>query len=145
MDSLQHILAVDVGSSSMRCSLYDGTGTLAKESGVSSLHAFATPRDGEATQDADELCELVFAAVDETLGRTSERVVEIVGVALSTFWHSILGVAGGGARRPPSSRGQTAGPRTPPGSSGSGSTRPPSTEGPGASYTRAICQRNSCG
>ncbi len=101
MDSLQHILAVDVGLSSMRCCLYDGTGTLAKESGVSSLHAFATPRDGEATQDADELCELVFAAVDETLGRTSERVVEIVGVALSTFWHSILGVARRGCPKPP--------------------------------------------
>ncbi|HEX8258960.1 MAG TPA: FGGY family carbohydrate kinase [Rubrobacteraceae bacterium] len=101
MDSLQHILAVDVGLSSMRCCLYDGTGTLAKESGVSSLHAFATPRDGEATQDADELCELVFAAVDETLGRASERVVEIAGVALSTFWHSILGVASRGCPKPP--------------------------------------------
>jgi gluconokinase len=77
----------------MRCSLYDGTDKLAKESGVSFLHTFATPRDGEATQDADELCGLVFAAVDESLGRISERVVKIAGVALSTFWHSILGVA----------------------------------------------------
>jgi sugar (pentulose or hexulose) kinase len=131
--------------------LYDGTDTLAKESGVSSLHAFATPRDGEATQDADELCQLVFAAVDETLGRASERVVEIAGVALSTFWHSILGVAWRGCPKPPvftwaDRRAVDAtGPWTPPGSSGSGSTRPPSTEGPGASYTRAVCQRNSCG
>jgi gluconokinase len=92
MDSSKHILAVDVGSSSVRCSLYDGAGTLAKGTGVSFPHEFATTRDGGATLDADELCGLIFAAIDETLGRSGERAGGIVGVALSTFWHSVLGV-----------------------------------------------------
>ena len=92
MDSSKHIMAVDVGSSSVRCSLYNGAGTLAKGTGVGFPHEFATTRDGEATLDADELCGLIFAAIDETLGRSGERAGGIVGVALSTFWHSVLGV-----------------------------------------------------
>ena len=92
MDSSKHILVVDVGSSSVRCSLYDGTGAFPKGAGASFPHGFATTRDGGATLDADELCKLVFAAVDETLGRAGERAGGIDGVALSTFWHSVLGV-----------------------------------------------------
>ena len=92
MDSSKHILAVDVGSSSVRCSLYGGTGTLVEGTGVAFPHVFATTRDGGATLDADELCELVFKAIDETLGHAGESVGEIAGVALSTFWHSVLGV-----------------------------------------------------
>src|SRR5919206_5278837 len=91
MDSSKCILAIDVGSSSVRCSLYDGAGTFVKP-GVSLPHAFITNRDGEATLDADELCELVFEAIDETLRHAGERVGEIAGVAMSTFWHSVLGV-----------------------------------------------------
>ena len=128
----------------MRCSLYDGTGTLAKGTGVSFLHAFATPRDGEATQDADELCELVFAAVDGTLGRISERVVDIAGVALSTFWHSILGV---GRRGRPTTLVLTWENRRDADAAGELRERldEAATEGPGASYTRAICRRSSSG
>jgi sugar (pentulose or hexulose) kinase len=74
MDSSKHILAVDVGSSSVRCSLYDGTGTLAKGTGVSFPYRFATTRDAGTKLDADGLCELVFATVDETLGCAGERV-----------------------------------------------------------------------
>ena len=145
MDSSQHILAVDVGSSSVRCSLYDGTGTLAKGIGVSFLHTLATTRAGEATQDADELCELVFAAVDGTLGRISERVVEIAGVALSTFWHSILGVD---RRGRPTTPVYTWADRRAADAAGELRGRldeAPSTGEPGAYYTRAIGRRNSCG
>lgn len=92
MDCSQHILAVDVGSSSVRCSFYKVTGTFVKGTGVSFAHAFATTRDGGATLDADELCELVFRAIDEALGRSGERMGKIAGVALSTFWHSVLRV-----------------------------------------------------
>jgi sugar (pentulose or hexulose) kinase len=72
MDYSKHVLAVDVGSSSVRCSLYDGTGRFVKGTGASSPHAFAITRDGEATQNADVLCGLVFEAIDETLGRAGE-------------------------------------------------------------------------
>jgi gluconokinase len=92
VDSSRYILAVDVGSSSVRCSLYDETGVLIEGTGAGFPYAFATTRDGGATLDADELCELVFEAVDETHARAGERAGSILGVALSTFWHSVLGV-----------------------------------------------------
>ena len=83
MDSSKHILAVDVGSSSVRCSLYDGMGTFVKGTGVSFPHTFATTWEGEATLDADELCGLAFEAIDETTGRAGEWVDEFAGVATS--------------------------------------------------------------
>ena len=76
----------------MRCSLYNGAGGLVEGSGASFRHGFTFTRDGGATLDADELCEQVFEAVDETLARAGEKVWSVVGVALSTFWHSLLGV-----------------------------------------------------
>jgi gluconokinase len=85
-----HILAVDVGSSSVRCSLYDGEGGLVKGTGASVEHGFTYTRDGGSTLDADELCGLIFGTIDETLARAEER--SIVGIASSMFWHSVLGV-----------------------------------------------------
>src|SRR5919202_1000460 len=92
MDSFGHILAVDVGSSSVRCSLYGGAGVLAEHTGARFRYTFTSTREGRATLDADELCEMIFKAVDETLARAGEEAKSIAGVALSTFWHSVLGV-----------------------------------------------------
>ena len=85
-----HVLAIDVGSSSVRCSLYGGTGSLVEGTGASRDHVFDTTLDGGATLDADELCEMVFATLDETYARIGAR--EVAGVAMSTFWHSVLGL-----------------------------------------------------
>jgi len=90
MDSSEHVMVIDAGSSSVRCSLYDGAGSLVKDTGASFGYGFETTRDGGATLDADALCGLVFQAIDETLARAGAR--EISMVALSTFWHGVLGV-----------------------------------------------------
>ncbi len=76
----------------MRCSLYDGSGSLVEGTSASFEHGFTYTRDGGSTLDADELCELTFEAVDEALARAGEKAESIVGVASSTFWHSVLGV-----------------------------------------------------
>ncbi len=86
----EHIMAIDAGSSSVRCSLYDRTGNLIEGTRASFGYGFETTHDGGATLDADKLCELVFRAIGETLVRAGAR--EISGVALSTFWHGVLGV-----------------------------------------------------
>ena len=92
MEASGHILAVDVGSSSVRCSLYGGAGVLAEHTGARFRYTFTSTREGRATLDADELCEMIFKAVDEMLARAGEEAKSIAGVALSTFWHSVLGV-----------------------------------------------------
>lgn len=92
MDSSKHILAVDVGSSSVRCSLYDASGELVERGCASFSHRFVATRDGGSTMDADELCDQIFEALDEIHAHIVEDARTIAGVGFTTFWHSILGV-----------------------------------------------------
>jgi len=84
------ILSVDVGSSSVRAELYDDSGTGIEGTEVKLEYEFEYTPDGGAAKDADELFELVVRAVDGALSEA--RDTEISGVAMSTFWHSVLGL-----------------------------------------------------
>jgi gluconokinase len=87
------VLSVDVGSSSVRAGLYDGAGDDMEGTEVKLDYEFDYSPDGGATKDADELLELVARAVDGALSRAGDAAIS--GVAMSTFWHSVLGVDGG--------------------------------------------------
>lgn len=84
------ILAVDVGSSSVRASLYDGAANYVEGSESQLEYGFDGTRDGGATKDADELLDLVVRAIDRTLFRLGDK--RISAIAMSTFWHSLLGL-----------------------------------------------------
>ena len=84
------ILSIDVGSSSVRADLYDGSGDGMEGTEVKLDYEFEYSPDGGAIQDADGLLDLVVRAVDGALSGTREA--EISGVAMSTFWHSVLGL-----------------------------------------------------
>ena len=84
------ILTIDVGSSSVRAGLYDGAGDELEGTAVKLDYEFEYTPDGGASKDADELLDLVARAVDGALSRAEDA--EISGVAMSTFWHSLLGV-----------------------------------------------------
>ncbi|HEY6580349.1 MAG TPA: FGGY family carbohydrate kinase, partial [Rubrobacter sp.] len=84
------ILSVDVGSSSVRAGLYEDSGEEVKGTEVKLDYDFEYTPDGGASKDADELLDLVARAVDGALTRAEGA--EISGVAMSTFWHSVLGV-----------------------------------------------------
>jgi gluconokinase len=88
------ILSIDVGSSSVRAELYDGFGDNLEGTEVKLDYDFEYTADGGATQNADELFELVVQAVDGALSAAVDA--EISGVAMSTFWHSVLGLDGAG-------------------------------------------------
>ncbi len=87
-----NILAVDVGSSSIRCSVYSESGDLVEGTASSHSHAFEQGPDGTAVLDAEELSGLLFYTIDETLARAGRAGVDIAAVATSTFWHGLLGV-----------------------------------------------------
>ena len=91
-----NILAVDVGSSSIRCSVYGEGGNLVRGTASAHAHAFEQGPDGTAILDAEELATLVFRAVDETLAKAERVNGAISAVAMSTFWHSLLGVDSAG-------------------------------------------------
>jgi gluconokinase len=93
------ILAIDVGSSSVRAGFYDGSGEELENTVVKLDYEFEYTPDGGASKDADELLDLVASAVDGALSSVENEAV--TGVAMSTFWHSVLGVDRGGLVTPP--------------------------------------------
>lgn len=84
------VLALDVGSSSVRASLYGLDGEPLAP-GVKLDYGFDYSAGGAATVKAQSLLELVATAIDRLLEKHED---EIVAVALSTFWHSMLGLDG---------------------------------------------------
>jgi gluconokinase len=84
------ILSVDVGSSSVRAELYDDVGDSVDGTEVKFDYEFEYSPKGGAEKDADELLDLVVRAVDGTLSEAGGAVIS--GVAMSTFWHSVLGL-----------------------------------------------------
>jgi gluconokinase len=86
----RRILSIDVGSSSVRAELFDGCGDRIEGREVKLDYEFDYTPDGGAIQDADELLDLVVLAVDGALSGAGDA--EISGVAMSTFWHSVLGL-----------------------------------------------------
>jgi gluconokinase len=84
------ILSIDVGSSSVRGGLYDGSGEELEGTEVKLDYEFEYTPDGGASKDADELLDLVACAVDGAIRKAEDA--EISGVAMSTFWHSVLGI-----------------------------------------------------
>ena len=90
-DEGTRILSVDVGSSSVRAELYDGSGNGLKGTETKLDYDFDYTPDGGATTDADGLLDLVARAIDGALSRAKD--VGISGVAMSTFWHSVLGLS----------------------------------------------------
>jgi gluconokinase len=84
------ILSIDVGSSSVRAALHDASGDSLEGSETKLDYEFDYTPDGGATQDADELLDLVANAIDGTLSQGDGSPIS--GVATTTFWHSVLGL-----------------------------------------------------
>jgi gluconokinase len=84
------VLALDVGTSSCRASLYDITGRRVRGHASHIGYAASVTADGGAELDANGLFERVCSGIEAVLRKTKTK--QIVAVATSTFWHSLLGV-----------------------------------------------------
>src|ERR687885_252647 len=88
----QLILTVDVGSSSVRASLYDRMGNYVSGTETQLFYSFKVTSGGGAEMDADALIDLAARAIDGTLSLARDKADRIAAVTTSTFWHSVLGV-----------------------------------------------------
>ncbi len=86
------ILALDIGSSSVRAALYDGEANQIPNASIKIERALTLTTDGGAEIDADEALAQVVAVIDALLERTANIKVEITHVASCSFWHSLLGI-----------------------------------------------------
>ena len=84
------VLALDVGTSSCRASLYDLLARPVEGAVVQIGYAPRVTPDGGAELNPHLLCEQVSAAIERVLAGHQRR--RIVAVATTTFWHSLLGL-----------------------------------------------------
>ena len=98
-DSIQPpcVLAIDIGTSSVRAILYDSRGRITDRS-VQQPYSMDTSPDGGVFIDADRLAEVAGAVLDRFM-KEDDRP-EVAGVAMATFWHNVVGVQGDRAVTP---------------------------------------------
>lgn len=84
-----HILALDIGTSSVRAAIYDQSGDVLPETVVKKERVVHFTEDGGAELTADEAFAQVVEAIEEVLAKTTQTIDY---VAASCFWHSLIGV-----------------------------------------------------
>jgi gluconokinase len=96
------VLAVDVGTSSVRAGWVDGAGVpLAPETVARAGYAWRTDADGAMEADAEALVSACLEAVDAAVRTGREAGVEPAAVALGVFWHGLLGIGADGRAATP--------------------------------------------
>lgn len=90
------VLALDIGTSSVRAGLFDDAGREVKGGLASRPHTVDVTPDGGAELDPEALLGRVASAVDEVLAAAGGRADGIRAVGLATFWHGLLGADAAG-------------------------------------------------
>ncbi len=86
------ILALDIGTSSVRAALYNLNGDVLPETMVKNERSLTATEDGGAEIDALEAFAQIEKAIDDVLEKSEKPDGEILYVAASSFWHSLVGV-----------------------------------------------------
>ncbi len=84
------VLALDVGTSSVRAALYDERGAAVPGAAARVPHRVRYLPDGGVETDADELLAAVVGALDRCL---ADVRAPLAAVGVSCFWHSLMGAA----------------------------------------------------
>jgi gluconokinase len=86
------VLTVDIGTSGVRAALYDGFGEEIDATEARVQRTFETTPEGGAELSAEEALEQVAQAIDAALAAAAHLPEPPEAVALSCFWHSLVGV-----------------------------------------------------
>ncbi len=86
------ILALDIGTSSVRASIFNDAAEPLRGMSVKIERTLDTTDDGGSEIDADEAFAQVVAAIDALLEKSEKLKGEITHVASCSFWHSLMGV-----------------------------------------------------
>lgn len=85
-----YVLALDVGSSSVRALLYDANGAAIPEVKAQRTYDAITGDDGGVSIDPYQLVAAVASVIDDTLHQAGQLTEQITAVATDTFWHSLI-------------------------------------------------------
>ena len=90
------VLALDVGSSSIRAMLFSAKGRSVEEQTSQVTYAMSPKPDGGVECEAEMLLGCVGKAIDALLQRAGRLASRVAGVGISCFWHSLVGVGADG-------------------------------------------------
>ena len=90
------IVALDIGTTSVRALVYDALGRRLPELHASRPSPLHTTADGGAEMDPEALVAAAVACLAEVGQQLGPRAAAVAGVATCTFWHSFLGADAGG-------------------------------------------------
>ena len=91
------VLALDVGSSSVRAQLYDARGTALGPASLAQVPVrWRTRPAGAMEADASALVSAALRALDHAVKAARAARIEVAAVALDSFWHGVMGVGADG-------------------------------------------------
>ncbi len=88
------MLALDIGTSSVRAGLYATDGTPVPGAAARVPHQVDYRLDGGVETDADALVARVEQAIDQCVAAAGDALPEVAAIGTSCFWHSLLGLDG---------------------------------------------------
>lgn len=91
-----YVLAIDVGTSSVRAMLFDGAGNAVPHAIGQQQYPQLKSEEGEIAVDADVLVAATVEVIDTALANAGPLAQRIVAVATDTFWHSLVAVDAAG-------------------------------------------------
>ena len=86
------VLILDIGTSSVRGALYDELGEEIPGTQARVERSLSTTSDGGAELNAREAIEQTARTIDDVLARSGHLKARIQTVAVSCFWHSLVGI-----------------------------------------------------
>ncbi len=86
------ILALDIGTSSVRAALYDSDAEVIPSTFVKNERKLSETDDGGAEIDAGEAIAQVIKAIDDVIARSAGIDGKITMSTASCFWHSLVGI-----------------------------------------------------
>ena len=87
-----YILSLDIGTSSTRAAIYDAAGAPLANATHSRPQRVHTTADGGAEMHAEDVIQRTLLCAAEALRGAGPAARAVAGVAVSTYWHSTLGV-----------------------------------------------------
>jgi gluconokinase len=88
----QGVLALDIGTSSVRAVVYDIRGRMRPATLSDVPYKVRTTEPGEVSSDPRELVTLIAQSIDGALKVARKDKLNILGVGVSCYWHSLMGV-----------------------------------------------------
>ena len=86
------VLALDLGTSSVRAVVYDARGAMVDATMSDLPYKVRTTDAGEVSSDPDALVKLITQSIDGALKAARKEKVTILAVGVSCYWHSLMGV-----------------------------------------------------